>query len=114
MSRRLCRDWVEVGVGKVLLDTLKQPVEGGRVRDVGGICHAGTAGEEADDASLAVNNDGAGITRGGEGAVPVTIRVDGQLHGRPVSAVLEVFADERHDAGSATDGHAGALTVLDN
>ena len=97
------------------LDTLvKEPVEGRRVRDVGGICLAGTAVEEADDTSLAVSDDGAGITLGGEGAVLVTVRVDGQLHGRLVSAILEVFADERHDAGSATDGHAGAVTVLDN
>ena len=44
----------------------------------------------------------------------MTVRVDGQFHGRLVGAVLEVFTDERHDAGSATDGHAGAVTVLDN
>lgn len=45
------------------------------------------------------------------GAILVTVRVDGQLQGRLVSAVPEVIADERHDAGSATDG---AVTVLDN
>ena len=115
MLRRLSRDWVEVGVGKVLLDTLvKEPVEGRRIRDVDGICLASTAGEVADNTSLAVSDDGAGITQGREGAVLVTVRVDGQLHGRLVSAIIEVFADERHDAGSATDGHAGASTTLDS
>ena len=81
--RRLARDRVEVGVRKVRLDTLlKEPVEGRCVRDVGGTCLAGTTGEEAGDTSLALSDDGAGITWGGEGAVLVTVWVDGQLHGR--------------------------------
>ena len=97
------------------LDTIVEPVVGRRVRDVKlGICLAGTTGEEADDTSLAVSDDGTGITRSGEGAVLVTVRIDGQLHRRLVSVVLEVFADERHNASSAADGQTGAATVLDN
>ena len=64
--------------------------------------------------SLDISNDGAGITWGGEGARLVTVWVDGQLHGRLVSAALEVFADESHDPGSTTDGHIGAVAALDN
>ena len=56
MSRCLGLDRVEVGVGKGRLDTLvKDPEEGRRVCDVGGIFPASTAGEEADDTSPAIS-----------------------------------------------------------
>ena len=61
-------DRVEVGVRKpVLLDAREEPKEGGRVGDVGGPRLASTTGEDAADASEAINNDGARIATGGEG-----------------------------------------------
>ena len=112
MSRRLGREWVGVGVGKVRLDTLvKEPVEGRRVRDISGICLASTAGEDAADTSLAVKDDGAGIAMGRE-YVGLVVRKDCPLHRRPVRAVLEVFAHKGHDAGSAANSHAGVQPLL--
>jgi hypothetical protein len=54
MSQRLDRELVEVGVGKAGLDTLQEPVEKRRVRDVGGLR---LAGEQTPDTSLAVSDD---------------------------------------------------------
>jgi hypothetical protein len=113
MSRRLDRDLVEVGVGKAFLDTLHEPVERRPVRDVGGLRPAGSAGEDAANTSLAVKDDGARVARGRECARFV-VRKDCPLHGRLVSAVLEVLAHKGHDAGSAASGHAGGTAILDN
>jgi len=114
MSRRLSLDRIEAGVGKGRLDTIKDPEEGRRVCDVNGNCLAGAAGEESNDSSISIDDDGAGIAGGRECAVLVAVWVDGQLHGRLVDPVLEVFPDKRHNAASTTDGHTGAVTVLDN
>lgn len=94
MPRRLVHDRVEVGIRKsVLLDAREEPEEGHRVRDVGGLPIAGTAGEEAAGAVTAVGDDRARIARGGEGTRLVVVGEDSPLHRGLVSAVAKIFAN---------------------
>ena len=115
MSRRLGRCLVEVGIGEVGMDTLQEPVERRRVRDVNGLGLrlASIADEETTDTSLAVNDDRARVTWGGERAGLLIVRKDRPLHRRPLSVIREVLAYEGLDAGSATNGHACGATALD-
>ena len=46
---------MDVGVGELGLDTLQNPVERRRIRNVDVLRLAGTAGQEATNAPLAVN-----------------------------------------------------------
>jgi len=111
---RTLLDRVEVGVGEGLLDTLLNPVVWRRIGNVGRVCPAGTAGEDADDATIGVSDDRPRIPGGGESAVLVGVRVDGYPHGRRANAVVVVFPDEGFDAGRATDGNTGGVAVLDD
>ncbi len=110
--RNLAR--VEVGIGKDRLDTLLNPVVWRQIGHVSIISQACTAGEDADNASLAVSDDGPRIPGGGESVVLVTVRVGGNHHGCRVNALVIIFPDEGFDAGTATDGDSGAVTILDN
>ena len=92
----LLLDRVEVRVGEGLLDLL---LDSEIRRHVGHVCkvsRTGTAGEQADDTSQPVNDDGPRIPGGGGGecAVLVVVGVDGDLHRRRLDAVIVVFSNE--------------------
>jgi hypothetical protein len=111
--RDLLLDRVEVGVGEGLLDLLLDPKIRRHVGHVCRVSRAGTAGEQADDTSQPVNDNGPRIPGGGECAVLVAVGVDGDLHRRRLDAVVVVYSNEGLYIGSATDGDTSALTVFD-
>lgn len=112
MWRHLSRRLVEVGVGKMRFDTLQEPRERRCVCDVGSLVLAGTTGEQAPDTSLAVNDDGARVTFGGEHTGLVIVWEDWPLHRRLVRTVREVLAHKGFSAGSAANGHTCGATAL--
>jgi hypothetical protein len=61
-----------------------------------------------------VNGNGPRIPGGGECAVLVAVRVDGDLHRRRIDSIVVVYSDVGLYTGSATDGDTSALTVFDN
>ena len=101
--RNLVHDRVEVGVGESLLSTCapSEPKIGREVGHVGcnWISRAGTAGEQADDASL---------------PVLVAVGVDGDFHRRTLDAMLIVHANERLYSGPATNSDSSGLTVFND
>jgi len=103
MSRRcLGHDWVEVGIRKpIVLDALQEPEKGCCVYDVRGLHLASTA-----DTSTAVSDDRARIAGDRENPRLVLIGEESALHQRLVSAIVEVLANKREDAGSAAYGDA--------
>jgi hypothetical protein len=116
----LCRchdlllDWVEVGVGEGLLDLLLNPEIWCHIGHICRVSRAGTTGEQADDMSQPVNDNGPRIPRGGECTILMTIGVDGNLHRRRFDAIVAVFSNEGLYTTSATDGDTSALTVFDD
>jgi len=73
----LGRDRAELGIGKCLFDTLVNPVVWRRIRHIGRVFLAGTAGEDANNATIGVSDNRPGIPKGGESAVLATVRVVG-------------------------------------
>ena len=116
--RNLVHDRVEVGVGESLLSTCapSEPKIGREVGHVGcnWISRAGTAGEQADDASLPVDDNRPRITRGGECPVLVAVGVDGDFHRRTLDAMLIVHANERLYSDPATNSDSSGLTVFND
>jgi hypothetical protein len=116
----LCRcpnlllDRVEVGVGEGPLDLLLEPEIRRHVGHVCRVSRAGTTGEQADDTSQPVNDNGPRIPGGGECAVLVAVGVDGDRHRRRPDAIVVVFSNEGLYTSSATDGDISAPTVFDD
>jgi len=110
----LVHDRVEVGLGEGLLNTLVEPEVRHEVGHVSGHSRAGTAGEHTDDASLPVNDDRPRITWGGECAVSVAVGVNGNLHRRPLDAMVVVLANKRLYTGPASDSDSSGLAVFND
>ena len=86
--QRLVHDRVKVGVREpVGLDTLEEPEEGGRVRDVSGLSIASTASEQAANTSIGVSNNRARIAGGREDTRFMTMWENGPFDRSLVSAV---------------------------
>ena len=102
---------VEVPVG---FDALQKKADGRCIRDVEGICSTRTAGEEAADTSNAVDDDGAGVARGGEGAGLGVVGEDRPFLGGLVAVIVEVLADVGHKAIGPTNGDVGGAAVLND
>ena len=84
-------------------------------RQVGHVCsvsRAGTAGEQADDTSRLVNDNGPRIPWFGEWTVLVAVGVDSDLHRRRIDAVVVVYSNEGLYTALATDGDTSTHTVF--
>jgi hypothetical protein len=108
----LLDDVVEVAAGKNLLNLLLEPPVRGQVGDVCLFSRAATAGEHADNAAAPLEDDGARISGGREGAPLPVVRQDGYLEGRLFNAVFGVEASERVQPVGATYGGARGQAVL--
>ena len=103
---------VEVAARKHLLNLLVEPPVRGHVGDVGLFSRATTAGEHADDGATPLEDDGARISGGREGAPLPVARQDGYLDGRLLDAVFGVDASERVQPVDTTYGGARGQAVL--
>jgi hypothetical protein len=106
-------DLVEVAAGEDLLHLLFEPPVRGPVGYVGLVGRASTAGEQGDNAANPVEDDGAGVSRSGEGAMRLVVREDGGLNGRVLDDVLG-GTSERPQPVDATDGGARGQAILDH
>ena len=113
-TTNLVDDFVEEDFRIRYLHLLLDPPVGGEVRDVGLFGRAGTADEQPDNPVLRVDHYGARVAGSRKGAVLVAVRVDGDLDGRLLGAVLGVGANERLHTGKATKSGACGLSVLDD
>jgi len=111
LFRRLVRGRVEVGVRELGLDTRQEPFKWGSVRDVGGVGLAGSASKEGRDTSLAVDDNGAGVTAVGERSGP-TVTHNRQFHRCFLGAVREVPAHKRLDASATANGRVCFAAVF--
>ena len=102
-----------MGIGKGLLDTLVNPVVWRRIRQIGRVRLASTAGEDADDATISVRDGRPGTPRGGETAALGAVRVDGYLYGCRANAVAVVFPDEGFNTLDSPAPVVGVLNLGD-
>jgi hypothetical protein len=99
LARKKCTNLagglVEVAVGEGLPDLLLEPPVWGRVGYVCLVVRATTTGEQGDDTASSVEDDGARISWGGEGATLLVVGQDGGVYGRVLDAIVGVDASER-------------------
>jgi len=108
----LADDLVEEAAGESLLDLLLEPPVRGPVGYVGLVGRAAAAGEQGDDATGPVEDDGSRIPPGGEGAALLVVGQDGGLDRRALDAVVVIDASERVQPVGAADGGARGQAVL--
>ena len=95
-----------------LLDLHLEPPIRGPASHVDLISLAATAGEQGDNAASPVEDDGARISWGGEGATQLVVGQDGGLDGRVLGTVVGIDASEGIEPIDATDGGACGQAVL--
>jgi len=108
----LANNLVEEAAREGLLDPLLEPPVWGPVGYVSLVGGTTAPCEQGNNAAGSVQDDGARISRGGEGAALLVVGQDGGLDGRAHDAVLAVDASERVQSIGPADGSARGLTVL--
>lgn len=81
-------------------------------RNVGLVGQAAAAGEQGDDSTLSIKNDGTRVAALGEGSAPA-VGHNGGLEGGKGDIVEVVVADEGLEPIKPADGGAGGQAVLD-
>ena len=108
-------DWVDVGLVKpIFLHALEEEADGCGVGDVRGRRGTSTAGEEATNASEAIDNDRARVTLFREGARLGVEGEDGPFFGSLSFVIFEVLTGVGENVVGTADGQVGGVTTLDH
>jgi len=106
-------DRVEVGVGESRVDTPIETIIARDIGDIGGVSRTSTAGEQADNMSLPVNDNRPGIAGGGKQTALVTVRINGDLPRRTFDAISAIYVHERFESSPATNSDSGLIGLND-